>query len=357
MTTVYGAWEGSPYQARIKLVYTRTLTVDKTQVQFDGEWFIEFEGSVVDSSNSWALGGDQPDKSGTNRDYNVPSGGGTVNFADMNAFNRTTDATVTGSVTGVQAVGGGTINASFVLAVGALAPYWTDETCAVISITSTTATVTGYAAAGNGGTLNNVKLQRNTSPSETGATTLTRGSWQTTFPLTGLAPNTTYYYRIAPSNSNYGYGDYSAWQSFKTASGLPGVPGTGWSLTPSQTGFTVSGNTVADNGGSAITGWNVYYNTSATTTGATVLSGSSATVAPAATDVGPGTYYVAIAAKNANGVGTLSAWKTVTILPAAYVNVAGVWKPAAAYVNVAGVWKPATRYDAVLSNGQVIWKT
>jgi hypothetical protein len=170
--------------------------------------------------------------------------------------------------------------------------------------------------------------------------------------LSGLTPNTTYYYRVRVANNTYGWGAYTTWFSFKTGAGLPGAPSSAWSISPNATGFTIKGNSVSNNGGSPITGWNVYYNDSPTLTGATTVSGSHPTVAPEVSGVPAALYYVAIAAKNANGVGTLSAWKPVTLLPGAFVKVDGLWKPAAIYIKVDGVWQLAVKY--VKANGT--WK-
>lgn len=352
MPTLTGTWQGSPYQARIKLTYTVTYTADHTQAIYDGEWFIEFEGSVVDSTNSWSLTGAQPDKSGTNRNYNVPSGGGTVNFADMTAFQRyDAPPSVTGTVSGVNAVGGGNITATFTLQPGDLAPYFTDATPSATS-TPNSFTVSGYTADGNGGTLNDIQVQYGTTQS-TGNPVYERNSYGNPT-VSGLTPNTTYYYRIRVSNSTYGWGAWTAWFSIKTAAGTPGTPATTWAMTPSQVGFAISGATVADNGGSTLVGWNTYYNTNASLIGATTHVGNGGTASSwTISGLAPGTYWVAIAARNANGIGTLSGWKQVTLLPAAYVRVGGVWKPASVYVKVGGVWKLATRQTKVGS----YWKS
>jgi hypothetical protein len=346
MTTVYSAWQGTGFQARIRLDYTRTYTADNTQAIWACSWYVEFGGSISDSVNTWAVSGDVTDENGTNVNYSIPSGGGTKLFNTSPSFQKYGDASVTGKIDNVEAVGGGIITGTFVLDAGNLAPYFTDASCTTSGVTSTAFTVGGYVATGNGGTLNNIQVQYGTTAS-TGNPSYTKGSYGAPT-VSGLTPNTTYYFRVRVSNSTYGWSAYTAWFTVKTLSGLPGVPGTGWSMTPSQDGFSIAGASVADNGGSAITGWTVYYNASAaSTSGATVVT----TAVPAGpselTGVAPGTYWVAIAAINANGTGTVSDWKQVTLLPGAYVNVGGVWKPATVYVNVGGVWKVATRYNKV----------
>jgi hypothetical protein len=356
MTTVYSSWQGTSYQARIRLDYTRTYTADNTQAIWACSWYVEFGGSISDSVNTWSCTGDVTDESGSNVNYSIPSGGGTKLFNTSPSFQKYGDASVTGKIDNVEAVGGGIITGTFALDSGALAPYFTDSSLTTSGVTSSAFTVGGYVGAGNGGTLNNIQVQYNTTASATGATTYTKGSYGAPT-VSGLAANTTYYFRIRISNSTFGYSAYSAWYSVKTASGLPGVPATTWSFgSITQVSAAIAGNTVADNGGSAITGWDTEYNTSASSTGSTVI----ATAGPLTGLTPYTTYYARIRAKNVNGAGPWSDWKSFTTLESAWIYVTGVgWRPAAAYVCTApGVWKIAERYVAV-SNGQggVNWKT
>lgn len=340
MPTLNGPWEGTPYQARIYCTYSVSYTADHTQAIYDIDFGIEFEGSVSDSSNSWAVSGDCGSASGDNVTYSIPSGGGKKIFRANESAQKYGDASVAASVSGINAIGSVTVNGSFTLDSGALAPYFTDSVYSASSITATGATIGTWAAAANGGTLNNVQIQRNTSASETGATTITKGSYGTTHALTGLTRATTYYVRVRVANSTYGYGAWGPWVSFTTASTAPGVPGTGWYFSAyGQTDFTIAGNTVADNGGSAVTGWETQYSTSADPSAGSVVSGLSVGSLNAGT-----VYYARIRAINAIGAGAWSDVKAVTTLPGVMINVGGVWKTAIPYVNVNGVWKPATRF-------------
>lgn len=64
-----------------------------------------------------------------------------------------------------------------------------------------------------------VRVQHNTSESESGATEVTRGSFSSTT-IDGLSALTQYYYRQAVWNSA-GWSDYSEWQSFTTLDDAP----------------------------------------------------------------------------------------------------------------------------------------
>lgn len=70
---------------------------------------------------------------------------------------------------------------------------------------------------------NNVRTQYNTVQSETGATTVTRGSWGVVS-LSGLDPYTIYYFRMAGANSTGGWGPWGPWRSFTTLDTSPDDP-------------------------------------------------------------------------------------------------------------------------------------
>lgn len=359
MPVLNGSWQGSSYQARIICTYSVTYTSDHTQAIYAISFAVEFGGSISDSVNTWAVSGDCGSASGSNVSYSIPSGGGTKTFRTGETAQKYGDATVAGSIDNVEAVGGGQILSSFTLESGALAPYFTDGTYAADTITSTSARLIGWVATGNGGTLNNLQVQYNTSASATGATTVTHGSYATSKTITGLAPNTTYYARVRFSNNTYGYGAYGGWASFHTGSGLPGAPAESWSISSTeQDTVTVIGVSVPDNGGSAIDGILFRVNTTPSFTGYTDTYVGANVVGASINGLTPGTtYYMCLYAHNANGYSAPTAWKSFTTKEGAWVQVAGVWKPAVCYVNVGGVWKIALRYVAVSNGaGGVNWK-
>lgn len=359
MTTLYSAWQGSPYQARIRLDYTVSYTADHTQAIFNCNFYAEFEGSVSDSVNTWATSGDGTDESGSNIAYSIPSGGGVKLFNTVPAFQKNTAASVSGRIDNVGAVGDGVITGTFSLPTGALAPYFTDGSYSADTITSTSARIIGWVATGNGGTLNNLQVEYNKAANSTGSTVITNGAYATSRTITGLTPNTTYYARVRFSNNTFGYGAWGGWASFKTGSGLPGPPAESWSISSTeQDTVTAIGITVPDNGGSAVDGILFRINTTASDTGASDTYAPAYVVAGSIGGLIPGTqYYMRLFAHNANGYSVGTAWKAFTTKEGAWVNVGGVWKQAVPYVNVGGVWKIAQRYVAVSNgSGGVNWK-
>ncbi len=344
MTTLYGTWQGTGYQARIFCVYTVSYTADHTQAIYAISFGVEFGQSVTDSVNVWSVSGDCGAASGSNVSYSIPSGGGTTIFRSGETAQKYGDASVTGSIDNVEAVGGGSISSSFTLESGALAPYFVDGVYRADIITSTTARFNDWAGTGNGGTLNNVQVQYNTTASATGATTYTKGSYALPT-ISGLTPNTTYYARIRISNTTYGYSAWGAWISFKTLSTTPSAPSNAWSAgNIDQQAADILGITVPNDGGAAIDQIRVRVSTDpAFMTYVDFTDGNVATVH--ISNLVPGTlYYVQVFAHNVNGDSPPSGTQTFTTLPGVSVNIAGVWKNAVPYVNINGIWKPAIRF-------------
>jgi hypothetical protein len=346
MPTLYSAWQGTSFQARIRLDYTVTYTADRTQAIYDGTFYVEFGGSISDSVNTWAVSGDCGASSGSNIAYSIPSGGGVKAFKSLTAWQQYGDASVTGKIDNVEAVGGGIITGTFALPSGGLAPYFTDGSYAASAITSTGATISGWAASGNGGTLNNLQVQYNTSASATGATTVTRGAYAASQALTGLTPATLYYARVRFSNSTYGYGAWGGWAAFTTLSTIPGAPANTWYFASvNQTDVTIGGITVPYNGGAAIDQILVRYSTDPTFTTYTDATFAGSVTSALISGLNPGTtYYFRIFAHNVNGYSSPTTDQSTTTLPGVLVNVAGVWKVAIPYININGIWKPATRF-------------
>src|SRR5690606_21963275 len=90
----------------------------------------------------------------------------------------------------------------------------------ITGITQTDARVAGMSVSDNGGSsVTEWGVQYNTSKSTSGAKTRNSGSASTGPTLIGLEPNTKYYARIRARNKN-GWGDYTDWKAFTTASGV-----------------------------------------------------------------------------------------------------------------------------------------
>ena len=121
------------------------------------------------------------------------------------------------------------------------------------SISRSAATCGNVAISDNGGeSPSNLRVQYNTSQSATGATVKTKGSWAA-IQLTGLAPATTYYFRMAGYNSA-GWGAYGPWRSFTTLSTSPSEPAPPVISAITDTGFVATWTAPALNG-ATLTGY------------------------------------------------------------------------------------------------------
>lgn len=153
--------------------------------------------------------------------------------------------------------------------------------------------------------------------------------------------------RGADGSGGFTDGQFGDWNSY-WAGGFryveaPSAP-LSLSVTSPTTGqIAVSWSAPADNGGTAVTGYQVQYATNAGFTGATTVSNADTDIT---INVTPGlTYYVRVAAVNAvaTAAGTYGPWSStgsVLVLSGVRVGVAGVWKDAEVYAGVNGVWEP-----------------
>src|SRR5207249_4814429 len=168
--------------------------------------------------------------------------------------------------------------------------------------------------------LTGYKIQRSTDGGSSWSTIVSNtGSTATAYSNTGLAPNTTYTYRVfavtplvtsSPSNT----------ASATTASNIPSPPPpTGLTATAaSSSQISLSWTAPTNNGGSAITGYKIYRSTSSGTETGYVNLGNVTSYTN--TGVTPGvTYFYKVRAVNALGVSTLSneASATPPTLPSA----------------------------------------
>lgn len=134
----------------------------------------------------------------------------------------------------------------------------------------------------------------------------------------------------------------------------PSSPGTSVdTITATSARIVVTAS--ASNGGAGINRYDAYVtsnNKMPSSGGIVVASATGGTFV--ATGLLPGTtYWYTAQARNSAGLWSpLTPLKSFTTLPAAHVNVNGVWKNALVYVNVSGVWKFAIPYVNV--NG--VWK-
>ena len=342
MATLYSAWQGTGAQARIRIDYTVTYSADRTQAIYNGTFYIEYGGAVSDATNSWAISGDCGSQTGSNVSYSVPSGGGARSFKTMPQVQKYGNAAVAGSVSGIDAIGGGQILGSFTLPSGGLAPYFNDTNYGVRDVTQTSVTTTGLNGNANGGSLNNLQLMVNTSPVD-GPGTSTPGAYVDAT-ISTLTPNTLYYYKIRIANSTYGWSAWGPWKTFRTLPTVPSPAPESWYIGDiTQLAASVKGLAYTSDGGSPIDQVLVRVNTAPNFTGYWDLPGGWED--RPITGLTPGTtYYVCVYLHNAYGYSAPTAWKAFTTMPGVSVNVGGVWKNAIPLVNVGGVWKNAVRY-------------
>ena len=209
------------------------------------------------------------------------------------------------------------------------------------SLTRNSATITGLSVSDNGGAApNDVRVQYNTTQSETGATVVTRGAWADV-PLPGLAALTTYQYRVAAANSA-GWGAYGAWKSFTTLSDAPSDMAAPTFSLITDTSFRMNWVAPAMNGATFV---NYKYDVSLTNTfGTTVATGTTTSLFADIPGLTPGTkYFVRVRANatpNNGGYGS-SAQTTTGIAPNSgmrtYACIDGVIKPGTLYTFVGGV--------------------
>lgn len=174
------------------------------------------------------------------------------------------------------------------------------------------ATVSWVAPTNNGGlpiTGYDVQYSSNGGSSWTSASSAFRTSTATAQTVTGLANGTTYLFRVAAINA-VGTGPYSANSApVAPSADVPGAP-TGVSATPGNQRATVSWNPPTNNGGSAITGYDVEYsaNGGSSWNSASASFHTSTAISQTVTGLTNGTAYLfRVAAINPKGMGAYSA--------------------------------------------------
>lgn len=347
MPTLNGDWDGSSPRGRIVCVYTRSYNTPHTDALFSGTLYVEFDGAVNDSVNTWTVEGDDGTHNGSNLNISLGSGGGRKKLWDF-AFWKKGTGSIRGIVRNVEANGGVTINSTFALDAGELAPYFNNTNYYAGSITDHSFGIGGLSVNGNGTALVSQQLQWNTSASEVGVQQVTTavGSGLT---ATGLQGNRLYYFRVRVSNAAGYWTEWGPWKTVATDVGAPRAPAeTFYFYDITQTTAKIGG-LAANNNGTTILGWWIEFNTAPTPVGALTTSAFPETPPwGMMAELEAGTkYYARIMAFNAVGDGPWSSWKEFTTSPGTFVKVDGVWKNAEIFVKVNGSWKPAQRFVRV----------
>lgn len=286
-------------------------------------------------NSGWPISGagtdrDHPFHTGTTRVYHNSSGQGNIRFSGSAFWD--TPGNFTSTLSSVVTLG------NIVQLPGA------PSTPAISSVTSTSVFATFTDGSTGGGTIDSRQIGYGTNSSTPTSTVASDGS--TT--VSGLTPGTTYYFWARTHNAK-GYSAWSGRASKKTLN-HPSAPGKPVLSEILPTSLKVSWTAPTDDGGSAITGYQVGYGTSSTTP-STIVSGTSPKTI---TGLSPGTtYFFWVRAINAVGTGPWSAFTAnatiagarikvgaVWVIAVPYVRQSGVWKLAVPYVKIAGVWKP-----------------
>jgi hypothetical protein len=262
-------------------------------------------------------------------------------YQKLGSWNVSTSQTVTFKIgdTGTSGLGGPTTFSQAISRAKAPNP---PSAVSLTNVTGTNLLATFSDGANNGAAIDDRQIGFGTS---TVSVQHTVSSDRSTT-IIGLAPGTTYYFWARTHNSK----GWSAWgpRSVTTTLRPPSAPSA-----PLISGVTPTSANVSwsppNNGGTAITGYQVGYGTSSTGPTTTVDASSPKTI----TGLIPGTkYYFWVRAKNSQGWSPWSNSSTNTTVAGARIKVGTVWKVAVPYVKVNGVWKVARPWVRVAG----VWK-
>lgn len=187
---------------------------------------------------------------------------------------------------------------------------------------SSQASVSWTAPADDGGTpITSYTLQRATNSGFTTGVVTTTGLTGLNTTVTGLTNGTPYYFRIYAVNSvGTAASTGSAWTTAgspvtpaaSTVPGIPTSPVASQQSPQNSTGLKLSWTAPASNGGSAITQYAIQYSTEPDMITSPVMTGSTTTNYNINGLLSGATYYMRVAAVNANGTGAYSSTVSAT---------------------------------------------
>lgn len=348
MPTLVGPRVGGAIGARIEIDYTIGYNPEHTAAYVDVAIYVATDRSLSDSTNDWSTWGQFGDAGGSNVRISHGSGGGRTLLRTAGGWFGPGIIGIGTRVSRIEATGN--IEAVLYIDPGGLAPS-TDGNYYAYNVGPTSFTVGNIIANGNGGSLTNVALWMNTSPSDVGASYYELGGFGD-FPVVGRYRATTYWFRLRVANNTWGWGEWGPWRSVTTAFTAPSAPYGYYAVEITQTSAKTWSTNVADTGGPNLNNMRVMVNTSPSEDGATIIT-AGAWIDTYMNNLNPGTtYYFRVAAANGYAWSNYGEWASFTTLPGVMVKVNGVWRNAIPYVKVNGVWRMATRYVKV--NG--IWR-
>jgi len=268
----------------------------------------------------------------TNNDktFNFVQGGA---WQKLGTWTVTTSQTVTFRLfdTGTSGLGGPTtLTANISRSSAPAAP----SPVVLSNITSTSVFGTFTDGANNGAAIDSRQIGYGTD-SNTPQITI---SSDLTTDITGLTPGTKYYFWARTHNAK-GYSPWSV-RSDATTLRVPGATAPATIKAMTQISATLTFPASTDNGGTAITAYQIGYATNST--GPSTIVSAQAVLDNLITGLSPATqYYFWVRAQNAIGWGPWSNPIGRKTVAGAYIKVGAVWYPAVPYIKVDGVWEIA----------------
>lgn len=293
-------------------------------------WINAGNSSTFNHDMSWGFTINGVTNNSKKFDYKAGSGWEYLGGWDVN-----TSQTVTFRLydTGTSGLGGPT---TFSVAIDRVEPPGVPSKPVISAITGNSMRVQWQSGTYGGEPPNLRQLARNTVNSIGGVYTSVDGDTV----VTGLSPNTTYYFWGRTRNSA-GYSPWSPMSSAKTLS-VPGATSPPIISDIKQNSFWISFLPPDSTGGSAILEYRVYYNTTPNDADVMFMTYSMGTPLQVNVGLQPATtYYVWARARSAVGWGPYSEIKTIRTVGGAWVTVGSTVKEAVPYVKEAGVWKLA----------------
>jgi hypothetical protein len=313
LPTVTGHTDADPTTATISWTPPTQQGAGLTQRQVQVDDNADFTSPIIDGTASWGTSinvSGLPKGTSLNTRVRAATAAG---FGPWSATrNFTTGTTVPGIPTGVDAVASGT-----------------------------SITVTWDAPTDNGGSaLTGYRVQRATNAGfTTGVVAVDVSATPRSYQVTGLAHGTQYWFRVLAKNST-GDSSFSTSDSATTGITTPSAPAqpTASNIGPTTATVTWSASGI-DNGGSALTGYEVQRATNASFTGATQTGVGAGTLSINYSGLTPGTdYWVRVRAVNAAGSGDWSPSRTFKTLSGVKVGDGAVWKDALVWVGNGTAW-------------------